>query len=286
MTAPPVEALVIKHFNEYQKGTEDVKKRRGVSDASVEARVALLRQELASKNVTALDSDDDDEFPNGPVYQATAAVLRCVDTAMATEISKDSQDAVDCIFELAACFACSGGNGHLAQALTARAVQFSVVIMERVRVQACNLLGLCVRYLLTGDENGGEEDSWRDECVDVARQAIRSRLTDKSQAVRNAAIYASASLFVRNKELDDNDEEFLESLLWNMNHDPSAANRSSALQSVPIVKDTVDDVIARVRDVKVKVRVEALNTLCSKMLVYTLSSVQYAELVRSGLTDR
>jgi hypothetical protein len=49
---------------------------------------------------------------------------------------------------------------------------------------------------------------------------------------------------------------------------------------------TAEAVIARVRDVKVKVRVEALRILRSKMQGNTLSPEQYAELVRSGLTDR
>lgn len=287
-----IQDVVVKHFDEYQQqyseGVDGGSKTRrsGVRDASVEARVKLLRKDLAPllKKENNNDSlNDEDDVLDSPVHGVTAAVLQCVDAAMAAEISKESQHSIDAILELAACFGALEENEHLASALVARAVQFSAVIMERVRVQACKLLGICVEYLRRSEENNDAE--WRDECIDVARKAIRSRLTDKSQAVRNAAICACAAFFIRDK-LDENDADLLESFLWNMNHDPSAANRISALQSVGIMKDTVDAIIARVRDVKAKVRVEALNILRSKVSIQTLTSEHFAEVVRSGLTDR
>ena len=310
MADSTLESVVIRHFDEYQRGSDEDskarKRRGGVMDASVESRVAFLREELAScllsDSISNLSLEDDrtDDFGNDPVHRVTAAVIQCVDAAMATEISRDSQESVDCIFELAA-FLGSRGDGYLAKALVARAVQFSAVIMERVRAQACKLLGLCVKYLVAEQEvasgsargdglsflDNGDDDSWRDECIEVARQAVRARLTDKSQAVRNAAICGCASFFSDlDADFDDAEYELLESLLWSMSHDPSVANRLAALQSVPVTDTTVDAVIARVRDVKVKVRVEALNTLRSKMPSSPLAPEQYAQLVRSGLTDR
>jgi hypothetical protein len=296
-----LESLVIKHFEEYQKEGEDgVRKRRGVADASVESRVTLVREQvgalLLSECVSkiSLQEESKNDFES-PLYHITACIIRCVDAAIATEISKDSQEPIERILELAACF--SAREGHLMKALVARAVQFSAVIMERVRVQACKLLGLCVKYIRNQDgkkDDGlfvsggnGNDDSWRDECLQVARQALRQRLTDKSQAVRNAAISSCAFFFENHEtELNEDEYELLDSVLWNMSHDPSMANRLAALQSVPVTDTTAEAVIARVRDVKLKVRVEALHILRSKMQANTLSSDQYAELVRSSLTDR
>lgn len=300
-TARTIQELVIKHFNEYQQGDDDVslsKKRRGgvTTDASVEARAAVLQNELnaliLASNESNNDEDSLDDDLDSPVFQITAAVLQCVDAAMAAEISKDSSDSIDSILQLAACLA-AAGNAHLPKALVARAVQFSAVIMERVRTQACKLLGMCVQHLNSSNEeektNNDDEDSdsstWKDECIDVASRAIRSRLTDKSQAVRNAAICA-CEFFFSEAEIIDVDVDLLDALLWNLSHDPSAANRISALQSIPITEDTANAIIDRVRDVKVKVRVEALNALRSKVSINTLSSEQYAQVVRSTLTDR
>lgn len=297
-----LELLVIKHFEDYQRGGDERDRmRRGVADASVESRVTFLREQIGAfllsesvSNISLQDESKDDY--DSPLHRITSAVLQCVDAAIATEISRDSQEPVERILELAACL-CSR-EGHFMKALVARAVQFSAVIMERVRVQACKLLGLCVKYMQEQEAVGkkddglfyldiGDNDSCRNECVKVARQALRTRLMDKSQAVRNAAITSCASFFGPNvEELDEDEYELLDSLLWNMSHDPSVANRLAALQSIPMSDITADAVIARVRDVKVKVRVEALRILRSKMQGNTLSPEQYAELVRSGLTDR
>ncbi len=304
------EELVIRHFDAHQQQGGDDEGRKGrVTDGSVEARVALLRQELEAAsslkhadnkkntNDSLDDSDDDEEEEDDAIHQVTAAVLQCVDAAMACEISKDSQDSVERILELAACFVASyhdedNKNGHAAQALVGRAIQFSAVIMERVRVQACKLLGLVVQYLMTTMDDGNEtagKEQWKHECIDAASRAIRSRLTDKSQAVRNAAITACASFFsstILEEEMDT--ETLLESLLWNMAHDSSTANRIAALQSVPISQQSLDVIIDRVRDIKDKVRVEAFNILRTKATtsIHTLTSEQYAQLARLGLTDR
>jgi hypothetical protein len=149
--------------------------------------------------------------------------------------------------------------------------------MERVRVQACQLLGYCVEY------SSQQQQQEEEESVEAARKCLIARLTDKSQAVRHAAILAS-SFFLSM----DNDNVLLESLLWNMAHDPSAANRMAALQSVPLVVDptttttTLDAIIDRVRDTKVKVRVQALEIL-GKKANGLLTLQQYARVIRSSL---
>jgi hypothetical protein len=174
------------------------------------------------------------------------------------------------MLHLVACFAARFHSETTIPALTSRAIQYSSSIMERVRVQACQLLGYCVEY-------SSLQQQEEEESVEAARKCLIARLTDKSQAVRHAAILAS-SFFVSM----DNDNVLLESLLWNMAHDPSAANRMAALQSVPLVATTLDAIIDRVRDTKVKVRVQALEIL-GKKANGLLTLQQYAQVIRSSL---
>ena len=53
---------------------------------------------------------------------------------------------------------------------------------------------------------------------------------------------------MNNKNADD----LLESMLWSMWYDPSAAIREAAIDSVPITDDTVAHIITRIRDEKEK----------------------------------
>lgn len=298
-----MEALVIKNFTEYQKSGGESTKSRRANDGSVESRVTRLKSELSAlllqEGVEHISLDDKDDL-DSPLYAITSAVLQCVDAAIATAISKDLVESIDKILELAACFAAQ--HGHIANAVVTRAEQFSAVIMERVRSQACKLLGLCVHFMnecetkTSNNDNDSflgssdqDDASWKNKCKNAAQQALIVRLMDKSQAVRNEAILACQPFFVDNIDDTPRGEEnydLLEALLWNINHDPSVANRMAALRSVPLTVATVDDVIARVRDVNVKVRVEALNVLSSKLATVSFTPEQYAELVRSGLTDR
>ena len=108
------------------------------------------------------------------------------------------------------------------------------------------------------------------------------RLTDKSQSVRNSAIRACSHFF----EAEGSDD-LLEMLLWNLWHDPSVANRVAALDALPISKDTVDHIITRVRDVKEKVRLQALEVLRNKVdPLSDLEQEHFAEIVRCGLFVR
>jgi hypothetical protein len=192
------------------------------------------------------------------------------------------------------------------------------VANEKLRSQTCKWLGMMVQKLslvMADDESNSNnnkkknvawETLWqqehdndmidmRNECLTAARMALLPRLTDKSQAVRKAAIEASGSFFcstTTTQNDEDNDDskndDLLNQLLWNLAHDPSAANRSAVLQhSVFVLYPTVvmDDVIGRIRDTKVKVRTDALEVLLSLTSV-EWTPEQYAKVLQTGLSER
>ena len=110
-------------------------------------------------------------------------------------------------------------------------------------------------------------------------EALIPRLTDKSISVRAAAIVASGFLLQREEHT-----ELLEALLWNVWHDPSVPNRVSALHALQASEQVWDHVIARLRDVKEKVRVAAVGVLREKVsTLQQLSSTQLAEIVQNGI---
>ena len=111
------------------------------------------------------------------------------------------------------------------------------------------------------------------------------RLQDKSQAVRCHAIKAVGYFFTTEEDVEGYDEA-LEALLWNLAHDPSVSNRIMAVQVAPVHSSTLDALTVRVRDVKAKVRTEALEVLRTKVSVKDLSDGKIVELIRSGLTNR
>jgi HEAT repeat protein len=109
--------------------------------------------------------------------------------------------------------------------------------------------------------------------------ALIPRLTDKSISVRASAIAATGFLLQRQE-----DTELLEALLWNVWHDPSVPNRVAALQALPASEQVWDHVIARLRDVKEKVRLAAVGVLRQKVsTLQQLSSTQLAEIVQNGI---
>lgn len=162
-------------------------------------------------------------------------------------------------------------------------------------------------------------------CLDHMETALLPRLADKSQAVRQSAIQAVGHLLTalslvskkesqatdqkpssktmkdeddtesENEEEDDESKQeedekenlSLDGLLWSMWHDPSVANRIEAVQAVPISQETVDHIVARIRDVKDKVRVAALEVLRLKVDPRKdMTEEHFCDIVQHGLTER
>ena len=195
-----------------------------------------------------------------------------------------------------------------------RVIHYSAVILERVRVQSCRLLGklahslyhhVVANDLMKDDPNGSKRERVF-EVYNQIKDAIIPRLTDKSQMVRNTAIDASGYVLLLSHSIlsydeDDGNDELLESITWNLWHDPSASNRMTTITALsrslindndtsagslpPTMTMIVDHIVTRVRDVKDKVRVHAIQTISrSKCLVVSMLSLeQRYEIIRSGL---
>ncbi len=199
--------------------------------------------------------------------------------------------------------------------------------MERLRSQACVLLKYIASHiefsmtLLLKKKNRSNNNNIDNDndvllhqtLLEHLQEILLPRLTDKSQVVRQNAIQAIGKLLVSmnpssstssksNKQNTDNDSDeeedeeedettssrALEGLLWSMWHDPSVANRVEAVQAVPITTDTIDHIIARIRDVKEKVRVAALDVLRTMKTDprKVMNEDHYCEIIQRGLTER
>ena len=141
------------------------------------------------------------------------------------------------------------------------------------------------------EEQMEQEFEWREEALMACKQILIPRLQDKAQSIRFLAIRSSSFLFDggngsnvsgngNGKETDGNDynqlfhdhdltnpelhDETLSALMWNLTHDPSPLNRSAILRFIPITIETLPCIVERVRDAKLKVRMDALILLQNK----------------------
>lgn len=162
--------------------------------------------------------------------------------------------------------------------LLKQAVDASGVLLERVRSTACRFLGFLVPHIM----NLTTHHSWKNDMLDDICQTLIPRFTDKSQSVRHAAIDACRHFF----DKDATDADLQQALVFAALHDPSISNRVAALNVLPVNSvETTQVMASRVRDVKEKVRVAALEVL-QRQSLKSLDSDQCATLVESGLNHR
>ena len=287
MSETETERLILKHFDAHQR-SYDVKKSRRMQ-GSIESRIAMLKNELES---SALSSDLNRLSMEDPPVQADASnrlqdalvvtILRCINAAIVTELSNDAHESIDAILELASVTIISFGR-PVAMAVLDRILHLTSVIADRIRVQACKLLGLCIQAIVLSSnlENEQQSDPWKAEFLDSAKDALICRLTDKNQAVRKAAIIACGAFDTTVYS------DVICSLRWSINHDPSATNRSAAIASFPCTTaDSIDHLIQRVRDSNIKVRVDAVDAIRTKTNVAYMTQEHFSQLIQNGLTDR
>jgi hypothetical protein len=285
--------VFVKHFESHQRQSDDEKR-----SMTVAARVAQIHQQLKefalndAVNGLALNVGGEHNTSDTSTEQLIAdQLVHFVDCAIATEMNSDSQYSVDSILELAAAVAVGISNAA-ATAVLERAIQFSSALLERVRLAACRLIGFILEYLDTSDMEHTNTSSTTTsptmELWEMAASALLPRLLDKSQAVRKAAIAAAGNVFTEHTDFSNDSvaDTIQEALLYSVQHDPSVSNRVAAVQSLFVTRQTIPYIIARVRDVKSKVRVAALSILLEKVPFTDLTADQCAELIRSGLTDR
>jgi len=201
-------------------------------------------------------------------------------------------------------------NDSLAEKVLNFVSQCAIVDMESIRLLACDFIGRYIQNLsyhkgeaqhgadgnLIQKKEYANQDCWRAH-LQTASDVLCPRLEDKSVAVRSAALESCSRFFEKQQsQLNDEDEmissfsndydHIIEAMIFNLAHDTSFANRSLAVKSIPITKETVPLIVERIKDAKVKVRVDALNVLRKKVNVRDLSLEHRVEILRSGLTDR
>jgi Nuclear condensing complex subunits, C-term domain len=147
---------------------------------------------------------------------------------------------------------------------------YAVALLERVRVAACIFGG---RAAAAAGGCSPEEES-------VLRTLLLQRTTDKSAAVRHAALRACRFLFYNDQSYFPLDVQ--DALLERLQHDTSAANRMAALSSLPLNLQTQPHWLDRVRDVSPKVRLAALARLSALARDSTFSSAEIRYLAQAG----
>lgn len=293
-----VDALLLRHFSEYQRDESDrfSAKRKGcrravvdMDQSTVEAKLFRIRDDLRATELSETFSNIDLDRESGTTRplpaEVTSTLLHCLDCAIAKEVSPLTEDSILLTVELVAFFGCTF-SPLTAKAVIERAVQFSRVSLDRVRSQACHILGMCANALALeeslqhGEEefsHGGDFEHWEKERLQTVKNALLPRLLDKSQSVRYEAIRACGALAT--------DQEMQGTLLWSLMHDPSATNREGVLNQIAVNESTVDHVIARLRDVKESAQIAAVGAL-DKISFWDLSPSQISSIVRAGLTER
>lgn len=277
--------IILPHFESSQQ-----RQGQDACELSLEASATELRTNISALELTAgvqrlkLKEKDDDSLSE--FEEAIGNILvSFIDATVSAESTSDLQDSIDRVLSLIAAFGMSYST-DVADIIVARALEFSDVLLERVRGHACLLLGKIAATLMKSREDKKVDDEWIEEQLVALEEALTPRLQDKAQSVRSHAIKAAGAFFLTAEDVDTY-EDLLDALIWNMAHDPSVSCRIVAVQSVPVNATTMDSLIARVRDIKSKVRAEALQVLCNNSQAVTeMSESQFVELIRSGLTKR
>jgi len=220
-----------------------------------------------------------------------------VDAALTTEIFPENKDTVERVLNLVVAVTLSCGfsskGRYGLQIILDRIELFSNCPLEKIRGQTCVLLGCFALHI----EFVKDEVDWKEYCLVMIETLLLPRLTDKSQLVRQRAIQSTGMLLTSTlsscKKSDDNSistPAILEPFLWSMLHDPSVANRIEAIRAVPIVSaKTLNHVITRIRDVKEKVRVaavEKLQEVSVSLFDNIMTEDHVCEIVKFGLTER
>lgn len=269
-----ISELLHQHFEEHQLNECALGYSAASRAAAIKNATSSIAIDRAISNLSLEES-----FPSQCSDDTTRLVLlQYVDNLMAANLISANREGVERMMELiSACAAIF--QKEVGEAIVARTIQYSAVLLERVRGQASVLIGYLLMYISKNCDEG-----WRSMLVALSA-ALLPRLKDKSQPVRNSAIH-SCTLFIHQHNGENEFVDLRNGILWNLWHDPSMANRMHAIEAVPVVGGTVDHIVTRIRDVKAKVRVQALAALRKVDPLSQMTSNHFAEVVRNGLSDR
>jgi hypothetical protein len=244
---------------------------------SIDDRIAVILRLLSDFGVgisnndgSALTENDDDD--DSKHEELSDALMHFLDCAMATEINNDSSESIKMVLQIVA--GVGANYRSVATALLDKATELNQVLLERVRATACTFIGQLAHYL--------KEQDAAEDILDQASQTLLPRFTDKSQIVRLAAIQAASHFFADTVD----DPDLRQALCWSLQHDPSVTNRLAALGFMPLNGQTMDAVLARVRDESTKVRTHAWRYLQEKLELSDLPSIDLVDLVQAGLSER
>jgi len=167
-----------------------------------------------------------------------------------------------------------------------------------------------------GSSKGVQVDSWLMECITLITNSLTPRITDKIAKVRYSAIESVSYLLSSdggvklllgesvNEGSDEGREEKEElttainniqsKLLWIISNDTSATNRALVTTILPTNKnsattsntDNIQAIIVRIKDVDMKVRECALNSLRENVTLDLLDEDDCVDILRYGLTKR
>jgi hypothetical protein len=210
-----------------------------------------------------------------------AALLHFLDCALVSTIGDDNNESGSAeagvrVFQLIAGVAAETGT---VGPVTDRAIEFASTLVDRVRSNALLFLKHVVVVVAAADTLSHENREDTNAILDAVAATLTEACTDKSKLVRSSAVDACQALLA----LDSVEADVLQSVIWVMQHDPVPVVRAAALHSLPLTAETVEAVVARVRDVSPVVRVAALTKLKP---LGSLDAELAAAVVQSGYTER
>lgn len=277
MTAA-IARLLRPHWEAHQRD-HDVSRKIGPETRASQIWKELNEHALVN-SMDRLQVDDKEKKEEGDtIDDISQCLVDFLENAMISlvETNGESREAAESILELLAAVAVS--ELAVLSSLLNRTASLLKSPVDSIRAMACYQIGWIVSHIYKQTKT--PTDTYT-ASLDRASQALLPMFTDKMQPVRLAAIVAGSSFFSG----DSTDSDILQAMLWCMQHDPSHANREAALQRSPINLETIGYVIHRIRDVKPKVRVAALDALHRVEDLSLLDAEQCVEIVEAGFTER
>lgn len=321
-TCQSVSEIIYTHFDTYQR---DNSTKKNVSRAAEALHHDVLSFVLSHKN-TDDDGMTEEEISEEVAVAVTRCMDGAMGVIAASSKKDVWAESVESVMSIAAAYGTNAAKDEVvARAVINRAIEYLLVEKDAIRTESCNMLGWCVKHLVESSKpaasilkkkgskhSGGKANTnnntkrandaasaagWKLECLLDIGKALQPRLTDKIAKVRNAAILACASFFsdganvvgggaADSKDLEKMISSIQNTLVWIMTNDSSAPNRALVAQIGRVSEETIPYVIERVKDVDVKVREAALDSLRENVNLDDLTEDQRVEILRYGLTKR
>lgn len=232
---------------------------------------SVLQEHALVQGVDQLHIDNDDvaEDSNNNLAEALSHIIDC-------SIHKGLNDCSRPIFRLLAVTLTMSHQHHdCTSTLLDRVIAFSACGTEYIRSAATFLLVQWFEQAVASASavTEQEDEEHQHALLDRVQEALLARYTDKAVSVRAAALVSTPE-----------DPNLRSAVLWMVQHDPSAANRTLAATCLAGSMAATDYFVQRVRDVHKNVRVAAIQT-CLRAHPEEACRV-LADVVEAGWTER